>query len=340
MDFDSLLKDKCEQGILPPHVAENAEALLGSFRSAITHKGHEKSAFDHIVNPLLEGCCQHLAHPFTFDHFHQRLRHPVDYFQLGVDYVNELILWDQSSVQGEEQLKRMITQLENGENVILMGNHQAEVDPQILSALLMDKAPRIAHEVIFVAGHRVTTDPVAVPFSVGRNLLCIHSKRHIDHPPHEREQKQHHNQRTMREMARLLAEGGACIYVAPSGGRDRPNEEGKIEVADFDPQAIEMFLLMAKKAKRPSHFYPLTLVTYQLMPPPLNIRRELGEKRIVHCSAVHAAFAEEFEDNHFPGSTLKDKRERRQARAKYLHGIVNEAHERLSQRVCVHTEKE
>ena len=36
---------------------------------------------------------------------------------------------------------------------------------------------------VHVAGDRVTTDPVAVPFSKGRNLLCIYSKRHMNNPP-------------------------------------------------------------------------------------------------------------------------------------------------------------
>ena len=35
---------------------------------------------------------------------------------------------------------------------------------------------------IMVAGDRVTTDVVAVPFSKGRNLLCIFSKKHIENP--------------------------------------------------------------------------------------------------------------------------------------------------------------
>ena len=42
-------------------------------------------------------------------------------------------------------------------------------------------------------------------------------------------------------MERLLAEGGKCIYVAPSGGRDRPNAQGEIQPNAFDPQSIELF---------------------------------------------------------------------------------------------------
>ena len=84
---------------------------------------------------------------------------------------------------------RMEEQLARGENVILLANHQTEPDPQLISLLLEKTHPGFAEEMIFVAGDRVIRDPLAVPFSRGRNLLFIHSKRHIDHPPEQKEQK-------------------------------------------------------------------------------------------------------------------------------------------------------
>ena len=80
-------------------------------------------------------------------------------------------------------------------------------------------------------------------------------------------------------MSNLLQEGGKIIYVAPSGGRDRKNAKGEIEIAAFDPSSIEMLYLMARKAERPTHFVPLTLSTYHLFPPPATIQKEIGEER-------------------------------------------------------------
>ncbi len=48
---------------------------------------------------------------------------------------------------------------------------------------------------VHVAGDRVTTDPVAVPFSKGRNLLCIYSKRHMNNPPELASKKKMRNAR-------------------------------------------------------------------------------------------------------------------------------------------------
>ena len=33
------------------------------------------------------------------------------------------------------------------------------------------KTTNLLHEVICVAGHKVTSDPIAIPFSMGRNLV-------------------------------------------------------------------------------------------------------------------------------------------------------------------------
>ena len=70
--------------------------------------------------------------------------------------------------------------------MIFLANHQIEADPQAISLLLDDLYPNFAENMIFVAGERVITDPFAIPFSMGRNLLCIYSKRYIDHPPEKK----------------------------------------------------------------------------------------------------------------------------------------------------------
>ena len=177
---------------------------------------------------------------------------------------------------------------------------------------------------IFVAGERVLTDPLASPFSMGRNLLCIYSKRYIDFPPELKTKKQLHNKKTMELMSELLSEGGKCIYVAPSGGRDRIGSSGKVELAPFDPQSIEMFYLMAKKAHTPTHFYPLSLSTYDVLPPPQTIQIELGEMRSAQRVGIHATFGKEFNMEYFPGSDFSDKHARRQAKADAIFSLVQQ----------------
>ena len=144
----------------------------------------------------------------------------------------------------------------------------------------------------------------------------------MNHPPEEKANKVQHNQRTLKQLQDLLQQGGYCIYVAPSGGRDRPNKEGKFDVAPFDPQSIELFWLMARHSAAETHFYPLTLKTYPLMPPPSHVEKELGEKRVIHISPVYLAFGKEIDMVHFPGSENGDKRTKRTKRADYIWNLV------------------
>lgn len=267
-----------------------------------------------------------IAQPFVFEPFHQLIRTPFDYYQFGIDFILPLIDLEHSSVSGERPLAEITAALNAKDNVVFFANHQVEADPQAISILLRRTHPQLAEQMIFVAGERVVTDPLAVPFSMGRNLLCIYSKRYIDHPPEDKEKKQLHNKRTMQVMSDLLAEGGKAIYVAPSGGRDRANAEGLVEVAPFDPQSIEMFYLMAQKAAHPTHFYPMALKTYDILPPPHTIQIELGEERRAARSSIHLGIGPRI-DMDACGDDVSNKRERRVARARHIHDLVAKEYE-------------
>jgi glycerol-3-phosphate O-acyltransferase len=46
--------------------------------------------------------------------------------------------------------------------------------------------------------HQVTNDPICIPFSMGRNLICIHSKKHIKNPPEKVMEKTAQNMMSMK----------------------------------------------------------------------------------------------------------------------------------------------
>ena len=76
------------------------------------------------------------------------------------------------------------------------------------------------------SGDRVTTDLLAMPFSMGRNLLCIFSKKHVDNPPELKSTKQRRDlaarqPRGSREMAERRPRGGReTAERQPRGGRE------------------------------------------------------------------------------------------------------------------------
>jgi glycerol-3-phosphate O-acyltransferase len=318
---------------IPSPVKEQFIELATSYLTAIEGSAASAAVLDSAkerVKLLHSETRRQALSPYQFAPYHERVLTPTNFYQIGVEFVRPLTDLANSKVLGIESLRKMRAEIKKGENVILLGNHQSEFDPQVLSLLLEREGFADLGEMsIFVAGHRVVTDPVAIPFSLGRNLLCIHSKRRIDDEPDKKEERLLHNKRTMKLMSELLAAGGCLIYVAPSGGRDRPNERGEPVLAPFDPSSLEMFFLMAKQAKTVTHFYPLSLSTYYLLPPPKQVIKGLGESRRVSYTPLHLCFGDKLDMENYPGSDLEDKKERRKARCKHIYQIVKMGYGRL-----------
>jgi len=303
--------------------------LYISYKNAVSQSGLQPEEGEKLLFQLVRLVNQSIQNPIKFGIFHQRVRKPFDYYQFGLDFIRPLIDFKRSRILGEDQLKKINEHVTQGENVILLANHQTEPDAQILS-LLLQNYPHLAENMIYIAGHRVIEDPMAIPLSMGCNLLCIYSKKHIDHPSEEKQKKVSHNQRTMKKMGELLKEGGKCIYIAPSGGRDRPDMHGHFQVAPFDPQSIEMLRLIARRANASTHFYPLSLLTHAVLPPPTEIENEIGEKRLAHYTPVFLAFGEELDMENIHGH-LSDKMEKRHARAQAIWQIVHDNYHLLNQ---------
>mmetsp|Transcript_21368 Transcript_21368/g.47304 ORF Transcript_21368/g.47304 Transcript_21368/m.47304 type:complete len:482 (-) Transcript_21368:98-1543(-) len=235
--------------------------------------------------------------PFAFKPHHMAIRDPErDLYAWGNNFFRSMVKFRKSRVVGLDQVAEISAILKRGDNVVLLANHQTEADPQVLS-LLMEREgyPELGELCTFVAGHKVTTDPLAVPFSMGRNLLTIFSKKYLDQfGEKEREEKNAWNRETVVQMQRMLTTGGNLFWVAPSGGRDRRSpESGRFEPAAFDPASVGLFQLLAQKAGRngtKTHFFPLAMWSHELVPPPEDTVASVGEVR----SAARAAIALEF----------------------------------------------
>ena len=327
--FTDRLERGAREGKIPPKFAQILKNFYKSYVYAIEKNGHSIDEYEPVLDLFLKEVIAAFENPQSFEPYHEGVRSPVDYYALGLDLLRPLVIFEKSKALGLDHLTLMKKQLAQGENVILFANHQTEPDPQAISLLLEKTAPEFSEEMIFVAGQRVTSDPLAIPLSLGRNLLCIYSKKHIEHPPEKKEEKLLHNQKTMRMMGDLLKQGGKCIYVAPSGGRDRRNAQGVVSPAPLDPASLEMFLLIAAHAGTSTHFYTLALSTYHLLPPPSGTEKELGEKREAQCTPIHLAFGKELDMRHFPGSEGLGKKELRQARARFIWQQIDRDYQNL-----------
>ena len=74
--------------------------------------------------------------------------------------------------------------------------------------------PGLGERVTYVAGDRVVTDLLCKPFSMGKNLLCVHSKKHMDDDPALKPAKMKQHLNTVKAMGKLL-KGAACACGSP-----------------------------------------------------------------------------------------------------------------------------
>jgi glycerol-3-phosphate O-acyltransferase len=263
--------------------------------------GNQVADATQAVSRILKAIQLGIAHgtgpnKYLFGSSHKALRgdpetedgNEYDFYAFGCDFFRPVMDVEKSLVLGQQNLDKAMEYLAQGENVVFLANHQSEADPQVMSVCL-EKAGmgKQAEQIVYVAGHKVTTDPLAIPFSMGRNLICIHSKKHIDAEPELKPVKQRQNLSAMGSMLELLKKGGCALWVAPSGGRDRRDlTTREVPPAPFDSKTIDMFRLMGNKSKVKTHYFPLAMVSYELCPPPDFVDPGVGEQRNVRFVPV------------------------------------------------------
>lgn len=262
------------------------QVTLGSGGDAARAEAESVATFKGMVKAY----ARQLAFPYEFPSYHTAMRHPVDYYALGNQYVGNLVDWGRSVLAFPDRWGRVAAALAAGDNVVLLANHQSEADAAFIPLLTAASHPGLGERVVYVAGDRVVTDLMAKPFSMGRNLLCVHSRKRMDDDPAAKPAKMRQNMRTLKEMERLLRGGGQLLWLAPAGGRDRVRAgDGVLAPDAFDPAAVEMVRRLGAKAgggggsgggNGPvTRFLPLAMATYAVMPPPASLEKALGEKR-------------------------------------------------------------
>ncbi|KAL7166787.1 hypothetical protein ACSBR2_037464 [Camellia fascicularis] len=293
-DLLSGIKKEVEAGSIPSNVAQAMEELYQNYRNAVFQSGIPNA--DGIVlsnmTVALDRIFKDVEDPFVFSPYHKAIREPFDYYMFGQNYIRPLIDFRSSYVGNISVFNEMEEELRQGHNIVLISNHQTEADPAVIALLLEATHPHIAENVTYVAGDRVITDPLCKPFSMGRNLLCVYSKKHMYDVPELAEMKKRSNTRSLKEMALLLRGGSQIIWIAPSGGRDRPDPITKEWYpAPFDATSVDNMRRLTEHAGVPGHIYPLAILCYDIMPPPPQVEKEIGERRDISFHGVGISVA-------------------------------------------------
>ncbi|XP_074264660.1 glycerol-3-phosphate acyltransferase, chloroplastic-like isoform X2 [Silene latifolia] len=327
----SRLKKESEYGRLPENVASALEELYENYRNAVFSSEHPNAEeiFLSNMSAMLDCVIFDMEDPFIFPPYHKAVREPYDYYAFGQNYIRPLIDFRSSYVGNIAIFREMEEKRQQGHNIILMSNHQTEADPAVIALLLEGTNPEIAENMTYVAGDRVVTDPLCKPFSMGRNLLCVYSKKHMYDVPELVDFKKRANTRTLKEMALLLRGGSQVIWIAPSGGRDRPDPVTKEWYpAPFDISSVDNMRRLVKHAGVPGHIYPLSILCYDIMPPPPQVEKEIGEKRLVSFHGVGLSVTPEV-NYHDIALHCRNEGEVKSTYAHVLHDSVNEQYKVL-----------
>ncbi|KAL2619871.1 hypothetical protein R1flu_000076 [Riccia fluitans] len=317
---------------LHPRASAGMLELYYNYRDAVIKSGVE-NALDiavKVMATVLDRVILQFEEPFTFPSYHKRMVEPYDYYTFGQNYIRPLIDFRNSFLGNTAIFDQIESQLKQGHNVFLFANHQTEADPAVMALLLESSHPYLAENLTYIAGDRVVLDPFCKPFSMGRNLLCVYSKKHINDVPELAEMKRRANTRTLREMTALLKKGGQLIWIAPSGGRDRPDPEtDEWRPAEFDASSVENMRRLLSHMPVSGHMYPLALLCHDIMPPPRQVEKELGERRIIGYHGVGMVVAPELNFDELTAGTTS-KEEARDKFSQCVWEIVNEQYSVLN----------
>ena len=281
-------------GAISKKTASTFEGLFHNYRNAVVGQteGVDDKRVVHIMKQILRCVFKEFVDPYEFPSYHERILEPYNYYDFGQEYVSCMTDFENSYIGHVDRFEEVQQKLRAGENVILLANHQSEADPGVWALMLERRFPELAENIVYVAGDRVVSDPLCKPFSMGRNLLCVHSKKYMDEDPKTKPDKMKQNRMTLSKMQKMLSAGGTLLWIAPSGGRDRPDDSGKWLPADFDEATVALMYKLGSKAKSKTNFYPFAMWSYAIMPPPPKVVVELGEERIINFSGVGVSLAE------------------------------------------------
>jgi len=334
--FKGVLQAAQSQGFISEQLRRIWEDFYDNYKATVLGseiEGHDEDFIAKVQVSIADRVFHQMEEPYEFPSHHKRVLEPFNYYEFGQRYVGSLVDFENSFVGNLKTWRQISDQLEAGHNVVMLANHQTEADPGVFAHMIKTSFPKMAEDVIYVAGDRVITDPLCKPFSMGRNLFCVYSNRHIDDIPEQKPAKIAMNRKTIMTMARQLNKGGLLLWIAPSGGRDRPRDDGMWLPNDFEPSSVGLMQKLLSKAKKEGHLYAMAMVSYRMMPPPVKIEETIGERRETNFVGVGISITPEIDVEEVLKEIQDDADQeiKQQVLADYAQKICEEEYIRLTE---------
>ncbi len=154
-EFFGALQKGVDSGKLPKPLYAAFEDFYKNFKQTVLNSDAPDASPElvaRVMGSIADRTFNQFLDPYTFPSYHTRLLEPYDYYKFGQNYVRTLINFNKSVVGHLDRFKKVQEQLDAGDNVVLLANHQTEADPGVWALLLEKQLPNLATEIIYVAG--------------------------------------------------------------------------------------------------------------------------------------------------------------------------------------------
>ena len=117
-----------ERAIMPAPVLPMLEGFFSSYIDCLgktVAEGPERAEYVDLLEFYAKEFENQLVEPFVFKPFHEAVTEgPNDYYELNKKFMLPLIDMDDSLLLGEDNFAKLRAQLDAGENVVMLSNHQ------------------------------------------------------------------------------------------------------------------------------------------------------------------------------------------------------------------------
>ena len=154
-EFFAALQKGVDSGKLPKELYPAFQDFYNNYKQTVLDSDAPDANPElvaRVMGSIADRTFNQFLDPYTFPSYHTRLLEPYDYYKFGQTYVRTLINFNKSVVGHLDRLQKVQEQLDAGDNVVLLANHQTEADPGVWALLLEKVLPRLATEIIYVAG--------------------------------------------------------------------------------------------------------------------------------------------------------------------------------------------
>ena len=105
-----------------------------SYMTSVYKAGNDLDYYEGLLTQLFKKILEFSKEPYQFEPFHEAMREPFDYYNLGTEFATGVINRDTSELLGKENLEKIKAQTAAGDNVVLLANHQVGGSPIALIA--------------------------------------------------------------------------------------------------------------------------------------------------------------------------------------------------------------